>query len=178
MKIKLYLLTGLLVILILLLVIFPRSVPTSKINNPSISEIVKSENLSKEVCMTFYNNYHDPVFAKAASNNQRDIEFIANLAIVNDTNVDTSIYNKFINFGNTSVISALDTCAWISELNIVKYKSKLSETNNSAVEKIYSYSLQVEEENLKLFATELTKYNQTYTPKYLSEEEYNKIVSH
>ena len=179
MKIKLYLLASLLVLLILLLVIFPRSVPVSnKINDPQVSEIVKNENLSKEVCRTFYNKYHDSAFASAAANNKRDIEFISNLVIINNTSVDVSLYNKFINFGSSSVTSALDTCAWISELNIIKYKSKLAEINNSAIKKIYSYSLEAEEENLKLFVTELNKYNYTYTPKYLSNDEYNRIITH
>lgn len=88
-----------------------------------------------------------------------------------------SLYDTFIIDGSKSILDALNIGATIEDLDIVDLQKYISETQNAQIISVYQ-SLQCGSRNhLRSFTGSLVFYDATYTPQFLSLEEYNNIVN-
>ncbi len=87
------------------------------------------------------------------------------------------LYNQFVIDGATSLLKALQIGATIEDLDIVDLEKYKNETTNSAIIAVYN-SLQCGSRNhLRSFVKAITANSGTYTPQYLTQVDYNAIVS-
>jgi hypothetical protein len=88
-----------------------------------------------------------------------------------------SLYDTFIIDGSKSILDALNIGATIEDLDIVDLQKYISQTQNAQIISVYQ-SLQCGSRNhLRSFTGSLVFYDATYTPQFLSLEEYNNIVN-
>lgn len=93
-------------------------------------------------------------------------------------NTDLQVmYNKLTTQGAVSVVEALKVGAFIEDLDIIDLQERIDATDNTSIINVFS-SLQCGSRNhLRSFIKALTNNGGSYTPKYLSEEEFNQIIS-
>uniref|UniRef100_UPI004048173E DUF2202 domain-containing protein n=1 Tax=Polaribacter sp. TaxID=1920175 RepID=UPI004048173E len=88
-----------------------------------------------------------------------------------------SLYDTFKVDGSKSVVDALNIGATIEDLDIVDLQKYISETQNTQIISVYQ-SLQCGSRNhLRSFTGSLVFYDASYTPQFLSLEEYNSIIN-
>lgn len=88
-----------------------------------------------------------------------------------------SLYDTFKVDGSKSIVDALNIGATIEDLDIVDLQKYISETQNTQIISVYQ-SLQCGSRNhLRSFTGSLVFYDTSYTPQFLSLEEYNSIVN-
>lgn len=86
-------------------------------------------------------------------------------------------YNQFAEVGTQSQILALQVGATIEDLDIVDLEDWIDIVNNPAIINVFK-SLQCGSRNhLRSFIATLENLGETYTPQFLSPEEYNEIIS-
>jgi hypothetical protein len=87
------------------------------------------------------------------------------------------LYNSLIETGSISLEEALKVGASIEEIDIKDLDEAMLDTDNADFDIVYSNLSKASENHLRSFAGVLSKLGITYTPAYLSVEEYNKIVN-
>ncbi|AWM12933.1 hypothetical protein DI487_02990 [Flavobacterium sediminis] len=87
------------------------------------------------------------------------------------------LYDQFVIDGQANQVAALTIGATIEDLDIVDLQEESLLINNSAVLNVYE-SLQCGSRNhLRSFVSALDNLGETYTPQYLTQEEYNTIIT-
>jgi hypothetical protein len=79
--------------------------------------------------------------------------------------------------GSESLVEALKTGAFIEEYDIADLERLLEETQNADVIRVYSNLLAGSKNHLRAFTRVLSRYDETYTPTIISEEEYQEILN-
>jgi hypothetical protein len=88
------------------------------------------------------------------------------------------LYWQLVSRVNQSEEEALIVGANIEELDIVDIQHWLSKTDNQDIKYVYTQLINGSGNHLRAFVSTLEKmYNYTYHPVYLSQEEYNRIIS-
>ena len=88
-----------------------------------------------------------------------------------------SYYNQFIENGQINQINALQIGATIEDLDIVDLEEYIKKTTNSSIISVFE-SLQCGSENhLRAFVSSIENSGSTYTSQFLTEENYNLIIS-
>ena len=87
------------------------------------------------------------------------------------------LYGKLLQDGSDSVGDALKADAFIEELDIADLEMYLHFTTNPDVERAYANLMDGAKEHLREFVLELNKYNISYMPQVLPEDEFNSIIS-
>lgn len=132
---------------------------------PIFSNITQSEQQHMDVMLTLLNRYGvtDPV-AGAARGVFVD-PFIQGL------------YAQLVARGNQSLIEALKVGADIEDLDIVDIQTRLGSTPPADVVTAYQNLMKASRNHLRSFVGQLTNRGATYTPTYLTLEQYQAIIS-
>lgn len=87
------------------------------------------------------------------------------------------IYNDMISNGNTSVTDALKESAKFEEMDIRDLKAFVESTQNTSIESTLNMLINASGNHLRAFVKNLKTRGIDYTPQYLSQEEFNGIIS-
>ena len=88
-----------------------------------------------------------------------------------------NLYDEFITDGTLSMTQALEVGATIEDLDIVDLQNYINATSNTAIISVFE-SLQCGSRNhLRSFVSALENTGNTYTPQFLTVEEYELIIS-
>ncbi len=153
--------------------------------------IAEEEKLSRDLNGFFYGKWGLEIFAKtkkAAQTNVNSIlSIIAKYGLENPIENDKignfmnprlqDLYGKLLQNGSDSVGNALKADAFIEELDIADLEMYLHFTTNPDVERAYANLMDGAKEHLREFVLELNKYNISYMPQVLPEDEFNSIIS-
>jgi hypothetical protein len=94
--------------------------------------------------------------------------------------INDSIKNEYFNivsFGRQSLIHAYLGSAELAEKDIFETGNAISETDNEKIIEVYKALKGSSEKYLKIFIGKLKDNSVVYRPKYLKEEDFNKIVN-
>ncbi len=87
------------------------------------------------------------------------------------------LYDELVRLGNKSEAEALKVGAMIEEIDILDLKERLSQTDNEDIKLVYENLMRGSENHLRAFVSNLERYGTKYEPKYLSEDEFEQIIS-
>lgn len=151
----------------------------------------EEEKLARDVYTTLGEKWNQQIFFNIANSEQTHTEAIRDLLdkyklddpVKNDvvgvfTNTDlAALYNELVEQGSVSLSAALTVGATIEDLDIRDLDTALSRTDNDDIAAVYQRLKAGSENHLRAFARQLTKAGEVYTPAYISEADYQTIVT-
>ena len=157
----------------------------------SLIEMVQEEKLAHDVYITLAEKWNLQVFyniSKAETQHQSAIEnLLQRYEIENPVDRKkigefaddkfTQLYNNLIEQGSKSEIDALKVGATIEDLDIDDLNNYLKEIDNQDIIQTFTLLKRGSENHLRAFSNQLSSNNTQYIPQYISQDEYNKIIS-
>ena len=151
----------------------------------------QEEKLARDVYLKLYEKWGLQVFANISNSEQRHMDAVKMLLekykIADPITDDTigvfpdaefaGLFNKLVAAGEGSDIDALMVGAEIEDLDIADLNNLLENNDNDDIKFVYERLRNGSYHHLKAFTGLLESYGQTYTPQYISAEEYNEILS-
>lgn len=136
-----------------------------------------------------YDKWQLPIFANIASAEQTHTDAIAQL--LERYNLDDpadgepaglfttpdlqKAYDEFVAQGNQSLVAALTVGATVEEMDIFDLQQRATDVPDVAL--VYAIAQMASRNHLRLFVADLVQRGATYTPTYISQDEYNEIIS-
>jgi hypothetical protein len=150
----------------------------------------EEEKLAHDVYVTFYDQWGLPIFQNISQSEQTHTDTIKTLLDRYDlsdpasgvvgvfTNPDLQLlYNDLVARGSQSLEEALKVGAAIEEIDILDLQERLSQTDNTDIQQVFSNLLDGSYNHLRAFVSMLsTRTGETYQPQYLSAESYQAII--
>ena len=87
-----------------------------------------------------------------------------------------ALYNNLISAGAISLVEGLKVGAVIEEIDIIDLDEAIANTDNEDLIVVYQNLRKGSENHLCSFVSVLAKNGTTYSPQYISIEEYNRII--
>ena len=155
----------------------------------SLLYMVEEEKLARDIYLTLYDKWQEPLFKTIATSEERHMEAIQN--ILDRYGVDYSLsdsigvfenselqqlYNTLVQQGESSVEDALKVGALVEETDIADLQKAINETDKKDIQRVYTNLMNGSFHHLKAFTSTLEQYGITYTPQVLSQDEYNDII--
>ncbi len=151
----------------------------------------EEEKLADDVYAVLYDKWDLKVFDHIKGSEQKHVDAIKvlldryNLAdpISNDTvgyfnNQDLkALYDKLISQGSISQIEALKVGATIEDVDIRDLQNAIANTDNEDIKTVYENFMRASRNHMRAFTKELSALGASYTPQYISQEEYNAIIN-
>lgn len=153
--------------------------------------MIEEEKLARDVYLTLYNIHGLRTFSNIARAEQKHMDAVAYLLEVNnvtdpvkdsDVGVFTNkeiaaLYNQLVEQGSVSIVEALKVGALIEDLDIADLERILSTTVDSDAIRVYENLLRGSENHMRSFINQLSRYNQSYDPIYISEQRFSEILN-
>jgi rubrerythrin len=79
--------------------------------------------------------------------------------------------------GSKSEVDALKVGATIEDLDIKDLTEEINRTNNPDIKRVYENLRNGSYNHMRAFVKALSRYGETYTPQYISQEEFEQIIS-
>lgn len=153
----------------------------------------EEEKLARDVYITLYKKWGMKIFYNISQSEQRHMDAIKRMLDkyglpdpVEETN-DTigvfvnpelqELYYTLVNKGEQSLIDALEVGATIEDLDIKDLEECLSETQHYDIATVYTNLMKGSRNHLRAFTRVLNRLGEEYQPQYISEEEYEYIIS-
>jgi hypothetical protein len=151
----------------------------------------EEEKLARDVYQTLYEKWNLSIFSNIAQSEQTHTEAVRDLLekynitdpVINDTvgvfqNEELqTLYNTLTEKGLTSEIDALVVGATIEDLDIKDLIDSMEQTNNQDITLVYENLMRGSRNHLRAFNKQLSVRGVTYEPQYISNEEYQTIIS-
>jgi len=170
------------------------NLPTDTVSETELQDLIfmrEEEKLARDVYQTLYEKWQLPIFNNIAHSEQTHTEAIRDLLIKYDisdpvsddtigsfTNTDLqALYKNLVETGLTSIEDALAVGALIEELDIKDITEAIARTDNSDIVTVYENLLRGSRNHLRSFHKQLVARGITYKPQYITEDEFNTIVS-
>ena len=166
--------------------------PTSTLTSQQIDDLLwtrEEEKLGHDVYAALYDKWQLPIFANIASAEQTHTDAIAQL--LERYNLDDpadgepaglfttpdlqKAYDEFVAQGNQSLVAALTVGATVEEMDIFDLQQRATDVPDVAL--VYAIAQMASRNHLRLFVADLVQRGATYTPTYISQDEYNEIIS-
>jgi len=158
-----------------------------------IVQMREEEKLAKDVYLTLYKKWNLRIFSNIAKAEQTHTNAVKMLmqkygikdpveATKDETGVFESkklqeIYDKLVQKGSTSLLEALKVGAMVEELDIKDLQEHLKNTDNKDIQMVYKNLMKASRNHLRAFIKLIKREGGTYTPQYLSLEEFNQIIN-
>lgn len=150
----------------------------------------EEEKLARDVYTTLSAQYSVPVFANIAKSEQRHMDRVlcllkyyniddpasAEIGIFNNQDLQ-ELYNSLIAQGSTSLINALTVGATIEDADIHDLNQYVGQTENEAIITIFNHLACGSGNHMRAFSRLLNRNDVVYTPQFISQDEYNTILS-
>jgi hypothetical protein len=148
------------------------------------------EKLARDVYSALYDKWGVIAFSKITNAENNHLNAIVNLlayydaadtlignASVYEDSVIQSLYSILLSQGSVSQVDAYKTGTLIEEMDINDLKSALTSTTNANIIMVFENLERGSRNHLRAFNRQLTNIGETYTPQYLTQDEYTTIVN-
>ena len=165
----------------------------NKLSQDEISDLKylrEEEKLARDIYLHSYAVYGEEVFNKIASSEQKHMDKLLKLldkykvedpaseTIGSFQNADLqNLYNVLAGQADSSLKEALIVAATIEDVDIFDIDQFIGHTKQKDIIKTYEKLNCGSDNHMRAFTDKLSEYNYTYTPKYISLEEYASILS-
>jgi len=150
----------------------------------------EEEKLAKDVYLKLYEKWGLQIFNNIADAEETHMDAVKtlidkyelqdpaaqNIGEFNNPELQ-QLYNDLVEEGNKSLYDALKVGAAIEEIDIIDLKEYLSQTDKEDIELVYENLMKGSRNHLRAFVKTIENQGYTYTPQYLSQEEYDEIVN-
>ncbi|MBO8161852.1 MAG: DUF2202 domain-containing protein [Thermosipho sp. (in: Bacteria)] len=156
----------------------------------SILQMREEEKLARDVYLTLYEIWGIRTFYNIAQSEQQHMDAVKALLDkyeIEDPVIDEigvfqnedlqDLYFELIKLGKNSITDALIVGATIEDLDIYDLDEFLKITDNQDIEFVYNNLRDGSENHMRAFVSQLSRYGKTYSPVYISVEEFNEIIS-
>ena len=150
----------------------------------------EEEKLAHDVYTALYEKWNLPIFQNIASSEETHTNamklLIERYGLTDPalpeagkfTNKDLQdLYDQLVAQGEKSLIDALKVGAAIEELDLLDIQKYVDATDKGDLKLVYENLMKGSRNHLRAFVSTLKKYGVTYTPQYLSQEEYDQIIN-
>jgi hypothetical protein len=155
----------------------------------ALLHMAEEEKLARDVYTTLYNKWGLRVFGnikKAEQHHMNMVDMllkrygmkINNLPVgeFHDSKVQ-ELYNKLVNMGSKSRVDALKVGALIEDLDIYDLEKYMKEVDNKDILFIFKNLTKGSRNHMRAFIGWLKTYKATYSPQYISYNEFNNIIN-
>ncbi len=166
------------------------SVPLTQEENDDLRFLREEEKLARDVYLFSYDKYQISVFNSISNSEQKHMDSV--LSLLNKYGIPDSaspligvfvnqdlqlLYNSLIAQSNISSIEALKVGATIEDLDINDIDHFIVNTTKSDLLSVYDNLTCGSKNHIRSFTSQLTLYEVTYIPQFISIEYYNIILS-
>ncbi len=151
----------------------------------------QEEKLARDVYLALYDKWGIQTFKNIAASEQRhtdSVKELLNKYNIADPITDDSrgafkdqgfidLYNSLVEKGSSSEVEALKVGATIEDLDIKDLEDRIVHTNNPEIVKVYTNLMNGSKNHLRAFVSQLKERGEDYEPQYISQEEYEEIIS-
>ncbi len=161
------------------------------VEKEDLLHMIQEEKLAHDVYVTLYNKWKLPIFENIARSESTHMAAVA--ALLKKYNITnpvanmgvgefanstfTQLYNKLVEEGSTNITSALKVGALIEDLDIHDLQVCINQTNKQDIKLVYSNLMKGSRNHMRAFVSMLKRYGESYTPKYISQQEFEQIIS-
>ncbi|AFL94455.1 hypothetical protein containing ferritin domain 1 [Thermococcus cleftensis] len=170
------------------------AMPYQELSQDEIDAILymrEEEKLARDVYLVLYNKTGLPVFQNIAKSEQTHMDMV--LSLIEKYNLTDpvegmgvgefkstemqNLYEELVSKGSVNEVEALKVGALIEEIDIKDLEEWLKRTDNEDVKAVFESLMAGSENHLRAFTRLLeNRYDVTYSPQVLSQEEYLSIV--
>ncbi|MEK8016069.1 MAG: DUF2202 domain-containing protein [Candidatus Parabeggiatoa sp.] len=156
----------------------------------TLSFMREEEKMARDVYITLYEVWQTPIFANISKAEQQHMDQIKLLLdsyelpdpAFEETGVFTNpdiqaLYDSLVERGRTSQIEGLQVGALIEEVDIADLQNALAETENPALETIYTNLMNGSYNHLRGFVRNIEYLDYAYQAQHLSQEEVDDILN-
>ena len=171
-----------------------QNIASSQVNQTEIEGLIlmrEEEKLARDVYLFLFDKWQLNIFNNIASSEQTHTDAIKDLLeryeITDPMKTDKqgnfqsqemqNLYNELTLKGSTSLIDALIIGATIEDLDIKDLEKLKKETDNQDIILTYENLAKGSRNHLRAFVNQINSNGGKYSPQYISEEEYNSIIS-
>lgn len=165
-----------------------QSLSTDELN--SLIYMREEEKLARDIYQFFYKKYNMPIFYNISQSEQIHMDAVLSLlnkyeiqdpvgtngAGVFTNPIFTGMYTDLLNSGNT-LLNALKAGAGIEDLDIYDLQNAIKLTDNQDITFVYSNLKKASGNHLRAFYKNILRLGGSYTPQYITPDEFNTIVS-
>ena len=150
----------------------------------------EEEKLAHDVYMHFFGVYGQQIFLNIANSESNHTSAVLTLlegyeivdpALEGEGQFANdqlgALYNSLIEQGSASLTEALKVGATIEDLDIADLQNLLDETANTDIIRVYENLLKGSENHMRGFVRNLQALSETYSPQYISVEEFEAILA-
>jgi hypothetical protein len=168
-------------------------VETSVLNHTELTSLIKmkeEEKLARDVYSALYQKWGSQVFSRISFAENNHFNAIINLlkyygeadTVVGETGmfVDAEVqtlYNDLLTQGSVSVEEAYKIGALIEEIDIKDLSDAIAAASNANIKMVYENLERGSRNHLRSFYNQLTNLGVIYSPSYLTQAEYDQIVT-
>ena len=170
------------------------NMPKQNLTQQEISDILhmrEEEKLARDVYKALYDKWSIQAFQNISNAEQRHMDEVKilidkynlNDPVKNDSQGKFSdaklqdLYTKLVKQGSKSEIEALKIGATIEDLDIYDLDVALEKTDNEDIKTIYTNLRNGSYHHMQAFIRLLKNQGKTYTPQYIDQDEFDKIIS-
>jgi hypothetical protein len=152
--------------------------------------MMEEEKLARDVYKAMYDLYHIPIFRNIKKSEQHHMNQVLALLqyynIPDPSSPDTGVFNNpdlqqlyddLTAQGNISMTEALKVGATIEDKDIFDLETDMTNTANPAILCTFDKLACASTHHIRSFSALLTARGVTYVPQYISQEEYNSIIT-
>ena len=163
----------------------------SEAEKATLLHMREEEKLARDVYATLYNTWNHWVFERIVQSEQRHMDSVLALMekygvadpVADDTTgtfADTDmadLYEQMVETGSESLANALRMGATIEDLDIADLLDAIDEADDEDLVAVYQNLLKGSRNHLRSFVYQLGVLGETYTPQYISTEDFTAIVT-
>ena len=152
--------------------------------------LYQEEKVARDVYAELYDMYGLRTFdniSNSEQNHMEAVEYLLNEYEIDYKNISDErgvyqlpelqdLYDTLIEKGSESIISAIEVGATIEDLDIFDLDEMLSKKYDEEVERVLRNLKRGSENHMRAFIRQLNKYNEVYTPQYISYEYFESIT--
>ena len=151
----------------------------------------EEEKLARDVYTTMINKWGSKIFSNISTSEQTHMDAILMLlnkynipdpvgsnpvGVFNNTTLQ-NLYNQLVADGNMSILNAYKVGATIEDLDIFDLTNALKDIDNQDIRLVYSMLTKGSRNHLRSFYGNILKVGGTYTPQYITQAEFDAIIS-
>lgn len=151
----------------------------------------EEEKMARDVYNVLLNKWNIDIFSNISSSEQKHMDAIATLLTTYNitdpvgnnapgtfTNVDIQqLYNNLTSKGTISEIEAMLTGLTIEDMDISDLQNAIQQTDKQDIKTVYENLMRASKNHMREFYSQLQLRGGTYTPQYITQQEYNEIVT-